>query len=57
MGAFSTVYWLVTTAIFLAWGFRTDGWGDAWIVWPIGGVLYGALAALLGAITAGKKKD
>lgn len=57
MGAFSAVYWLVTTAIFLAWGFRTDGWGDAWIVWPIAGVLYGALATLLGAITAGKKKD
>ena len=57
MGAFSAVYWLTATAIFLAWGFHTDAWGEAWITWPIAGVLYGALAALLGAITAGKRKD
>lgn len=57
LGAFSAVYWLVVVAIFLAWGFRTDGWADAWIVWPIAGVLYGALAALLSALSSNKKKN
>ena len=56
LGALSAVYWLIVVAIFLAWGFHTDGWADAWIVWPIAGVLYGALAALLSALSSNKKK-
>lgn len=57
LGALSAVYWLAATAIFLAWGFHTDGWADAWIVWPVAGVLYGALAALLSALSSNKKKN
>ena len=57
MGALSAVYWLVAVAVFLAWGFRFGGWGEAWIIWPVAGVLYGALAALLSALSSNKNKN
>lgn len=43
-------YWLVITAVFLYCAFGPNGnWNprDYWLVWAIGGVLYGALAAFL----------
>ena len=43
-------YWLVITAVFLYCTFGPNGnWNprDYWLVWAIGGVLYGALAGLL----------
>lgn len=43
-------YWLVVTAVFLYCAFGPNGnWNprDYWLVWAIGGVLYGALAAFL----------
>ena len=43
-------YWLVITAVFLYCTFGPSGnWNpmDYWLVWAIGGVLYGALAAFL----------
>lgn len=49
-----TVYWLVAVAIFLAYSFITDDWGESWIIWPVAGVLFAALATILDAI--GKKK-
>lgn len=44
---FSGVYWCLTTAIYLAWSFRTMSWDITWIVWPVAGVLF---AALLGVV-------
>lgn len=35
-----TVYWLLTTAIYLCWSFMTDDWHITWVVWPIAGVLF-----------------
>ena len=46
----SGCYWLVVTAVFLYCTFGPSGnWNplDYWLVWAIGGVLYGALAAFL----------
>ena len=44
MSGFSTVYWLSATALFLALQFLLEGtWDKAWVVWPIAGVLYGAV--------------
>lgn len=51
--AISTGYWLLVTAVFLFYTFGPNGNGQAkysWFIWAIGGVLYGALAAVLGAI-------
>lgn len=45
-GALVTAYWLVVTAIFLALTFPPLNWHESWIVWPIAGVLFPALAAI-----------
>ncbi|POH69180.1 hypothetical protein C3B59_05955 [Cryobacterium zongtaii] len=37
-------YWPLLTAIFLAWSFIGDAWDISWIIWPIGAVLFGAIA-------------
>lgn len=44
IGAISSIYWSVVTAVFLAWGFIWDGWGISWVVWPIAGVLFGGIS-------------
>lgn len=38
-------YWIGCVAIFLAWSFISSDWGITWIIWPIAGVLFGAIAA------------
>ncbi|MFD5599863.1 permease prefix domain 1-containing protein [Leucobacter sp. NPDC058333] len=43
-------YWPLLTAIFLAWSFIGDAWSRSWIVWPVGGVLFAAIAAGSGAV-------
>ncbi len=37
------VYWLTTTAIYLAWSFVTNDWDRTWIIWPVAGVLFPAV--------------
>lgn len=46
----AALWWPVTTAAFLIWGLGFDGWDRAWILFPIAGILYGALWALNGAL-------
>ena len=53
-GAVSTVYWLTAVAIYLAWSFATDGWKTTWIVWPVAGVLFPAVLALVRIFTRKK---
>ena len=43
-------YWMLVTAGYLAWSFLTGRWDRSWIVWPVAGVLYGALYAILTAV-------
>lgn len=38
------VYWCLATAIYLAVSFYTMQWDYTWVVWPVAGVLYGAVA-------------
>ena len=45
---FSTVYWLVITAAFLIMNFT--GVRDAWIIWPVAGVLFAAIRIIFRAI-------
>ena len=46
----SAVYWGVALVIYLAWSFITMEWHRTWIVWPIAGVGYGLLTAILRAV-------
>ena len=45
----AAVYWTVALAVYLAWSFMTDGWGETWVVWPVAGVLFAAVAAIVEA--------
>lgn len=40
------VYWILITAIYLGWSFFTNAWRTTWIVWPVAGVLFVAVAAV-----------
>lgn len=42
----TSVYWCVVVAIYLAYSFITANWHISWIVWPIAGVLFGAIKAI-----------
>ena len=51
MGSFSTIYWLTVTAIFLFFQLALPGtWPEAWVIWPIAGVLYGVFRIIIGSI-------
>lgn len=45
-----TVYWLIATAIYLAWSFTTNDWDRTWIIWPVVGVLFPAFFAIVNGI-------
>ncbi|MBO5273406.1 MAG: helix-turn-helix transcriptional regulator [Clostridia bacterium] len=50
----AAVYWMVVTAIYLAWSFAADAWSISWMVWPVAGVLFAAVMAIADAFL---KKD
>ncbi|MBR3294448.1 MAG: helix-turn-helix domain-containing protein [Oscillospiraceae bacterium] len=47
-------YWMLVTAGYLAWSFISGAWDRSWIVWPVAGVLCGAIYAITRAM---HKKD
>ena len=51
IGAIASIYWPLTLVIFLAWGFLGNGWAICWIVWPISGILFGAIASFISALS------
>ena len=55
-GKVAAVYWPLVTAGYLGWSFITMDWGRTWIVWPIAGVLFAAIAAGCNIIAPGKKE-
>ena len=48
--AFATFYWCFATAIYLVWSFLTMRWDRTWIIWPVAGVLYAAVNAIVRSI-------
>ena len=44
------VYWLIATALYLAWSFTTNDWDRTWIIWPVVGVLFPAFYAIVNGI-------
>lgn len=47
---FSGAYWCFVTAIYLGISFYLNHWERTWIIWPVAGVLFGAIYIILGAI-------
>lgn len=46
----ASIYWLSATAIFLAVSFSTMDWDRSWIIWPVAGVIFPALMAIVSAL-------
>lgn len=54
--AFSSAYWCIATAIYLGWSFWTMQWEITWIIWPLAGVLFAAVAGIFRAVMQNEKK-
>jgi hypothetical protein len=52
VGVIAVFYWPFLAAIYLAWSLIGNAWGDSWVVWPIGAVLFGGIAAGSSAIAS-----
>ena len=46
----NVIYWGAVTAGYLTWSFLSGAWNRTWIVWPIAGVLFGLLLAVVRAL-------
>lgn len=55
IGVVASIYWPLVTAVFLAWSFIGDAWDRSWIIWPICGVLFAAIAGGIGALEGYRK--
>ncbi len=44
------IYWSLVTAVYLGWSFITCDWGRTWIIWPVAGVLFGAVTGIANAV-------
>lgn len=49
--AISVAYWCIAAAVYVVFSFATDSWSDSSrVVWPVSGVLYGAVRVILSAV-------
>lgn len=55
LDAFYGAYWCTVTAIYLGWSFWTMRWDFTWIVWPVAGVLFAAVSAIMRAVVGEEK--
>ncbi len=49
-GYICTAYWCLVTAAYLAWSFIGDNWRTSWVIWPVAGVVFGAVAGITQAL-------
>lgn len=49
-------YWMLIVLIYLGWSFITMQWGITWIIWPIAGVLFALIAAIVNSITENNRQ-
>ncbi|MCI8490247.1 MAG: hypothetical protein HFJ04_08405 [Lachnospiraceae bacterium] len=43
----ASIYWPVVTAAYLIWSFATWDWGFSWIIWPVAGIIFGSISAVI----------
>lgn len=51
MGTVMGLYWCIVTAVYLLISFLCHQWGYTWIIWPVAGVLSGAIAIVINYMT------
>ena len=49
-----SIYWALVVAIYLGWSFLTFRWDYTWIIWPVAGVLFGAVTTITHAIAGNR---
>ncbi|MBZ2197191.1 permease prefix domain 1-containing protein [Occultella gossypii] len=49
-------YWMLAAAVFLGWSFIGDAWDRSWMVWPIAGILFGAVVVTIESFSPDKRK-
>ena len=54
---FSSVYWVLTIAIYLGYSFITEKWNISWINWPISALLFTGLSSIAEAVLSNKYRD
>lgn len=47
LGRIAAVYWCVVTAVYVGWSLLTREWHFTWILWPVAGILFGAIAGVV----------
>jgi len=55
VGSIAGIYWLLTTALYLLISFYYGAWDKSWMIWPVAGVLFGAVAAIANLVIKSKK--
>lgn len=51
----ATAYWCCALAIFLLWSFLSGDWHITWVVWPVAGILFGAVCAVANMVRGSRK--
>lgn len=47
IGKIAPVYWCIFTAIYVGYSLLTFRWATSWIIWPVAGILFGAIAGFV----------
>ena len=47
IGLLAVVFWPIVVAIYLYWSFWLNAWYISWLIWPIAGLVFAALAGLV----------
>ncbi len=55
IAAVYTAYWVTAAALYLAYSLTTHNWGQSWILWPVSGTLFPAVAAITKCIVHKKR--
>ena len=55
LSAVTTAFWLLIVAAFLCWNFIFGGWDISWVLFPVGGVVYGIIYALCSVLIKEEK--
>ena len=54
--AIAGVWWPLAVCAYLLWSFLGNAWSISWIIWPIAGIAFGAIAALVSATSMENKE-
>lgn len=55
--AIGGIFWPIIVVAYLASSFATERWDVTWIIWPAAGILFGAVCAIINAVSENKNKN